>query len=282
MIAVIAMFGLAFLACQRSRWRRSTIILESLRLMLVILGAVLLGGPEWVQQYRPEEKPVVAVLWDDSGSMQTRDVISNNGTRSRRESIQTLIEEEAWESLQGRAQVIVEPFSQATELPQPSDPPDSQAPRAHQAPSVRTVNSSSVNAIPDGSAKVPAEAGSNLAGPLSEVADKYEHLLGVVMASDGDWNQGAAPVQSAGRLRLLGVPVFVFPVGSDSRLPDIELLSFDVPTFAIAGKRVRIPLTIESSLPRDHVATVTMKASDGEEVSKEVRVAAMGRTHDSI
>ena len=35
---------------------------------------VLFNQPEWVEEYRPEEKPAVAVLWDDSASMETRDV----------------------------------------------------------------------------------------------------------------------------------------------------------------------------------------------------------------
>ncbi len=43
---------------------------------------------------------------------------------------------------------------------------------------------------------------------------------------------------------------------------------------------MRVPFTIESSLPRDYVTTVVLRSSGGEEVSKEVRIAAMGVTHD--
>ena len=42
---------------------------------LVALVAVLLNQPEWVEEYRPEEKPSIAVLWDASPSMDTRDVV---------------------------------------------------------------------------------------------------------------------------------------------------------------------------------------------------------------
>jgi hypothetical protein len=79
---------------------------------------------------------------------------------------------------------------------------------------------------------------------------------------------------------MKGIPVFAIPVGSSSRLPDVELLNLDAPTFGVAGKSVRIPFTIDSSLPRDYLTTVTLKASDGDEVSKEVKVTAMGRTSD--
>ena len=74
-----------------------------------------------------------------------------------------------------------------------------------------------------------------------------------MLASDGDWNEGQPPVQAAARLRMKGIPVFAVPVGSRTRLPDVELLSLDVPTFGVAGKSVRIPFTIDSSLPREYV-----------------------------
>ena len=73
-----------------------------------------------------------------------------------------------------------------------------------------------------------------------------------MLASDGDWNEGPPPVQAAARLRMRGVPVFAVPVGSRTRLPDVELLSLDLPTFGVAGKSVRIPFSIESSLPREY------------------------------
>ncbi len=103
-----------------------------------------------------------------------------------------------------------------------------------------------------------------------------------MLASDGDWNEGPPPVQAAARLRMRGVPIFAVPVGSRTRLPDVELLSLDVPTFGVAGKSVRIPFSIDSSLPRDYLTTVTLRTSDGDEVSKEVRIAAMSRTSDSL
>ena len=78
------------------------------------------------------------------------------------------------------------------------------------------------------------------------------------------------------------MPVFVVPVGSAARLPDVELLSLNAPTFGLAGKSVRIPFTIESTLPREQISTVTLKTSDGDEVTKEVRIAPMGRTSDWV
>ena len=121
-----------------------------------------------------------------------------------------------------------------------------------------------------------------LYGPLATAPAKYKNLVGVVLISDGDWNAGLPPVEAATLLRLGGVPVLAVPVGKPVRLPDVELRSLDAPTFAVLGKSLRIPFTIESSMPRDYATTVVLRTSGGDEVSKEVRIAAMGVTHDWV
>lgn len=242
---VLATLILCVMAWRRSGHRRSIAILESLRLASVIVVVLLFNQPEWVEEYRPEEKPTVAILWDASQSMETRDMtaVGNDANTlvTRRESIAALVDEETWGPLRDRLSVVVQPIAE----PQPG-------------------------------------IGTDLHEPLSSAPDRYKNLTGLVVISDGDWNEGKAPVQAAARLRLMGVPVFAVPTGSSSRLPDVELLSLDAPTFALVGKSVRIPFTIESSLPRDYTTTVTLRTGDGEEITKEIRVAAMGRTSDWI
>ncbi len=123
---------------------------------------------------------------------------------------------------------------------------------------------------------------SDLFQSMTETLNQQSRLLGVVLVSDGDWNAGQPPVQAATRMRLSGVPLFAVPVGSPTRLPDVELTSLDSPTFGVAGKSVRIPFTIESSLPREHTASVVLRTSDGDELQTEVRLRPMGRTSDAI
>jgi hypothetical protein len=237
--------GLCFVAWRRSGWRTSMGLLELLRFTLVVLAALLLNQPEFIQEYRPEEKASIAVLWDGSPSMETRDAPSRDPAASarvsRREAIAGLTETAFWSDLHQRLNVAIEPFS-AT----------------------------------DGT------GGTDLYEPLAKVSGKHKNLVGVVLVSDGDWNKGLPPVQAATLLRLKGVPVIAVPVGQPTRLPDIELLSLDAPTFGVAGKSVRIPFTLESSLPRDYVANVVLRTSAGDEISKETRIAAMARTHDWI
>ncbi len=261
-MAVAAVYG--FIAWRRSSYRPSMALLESLRLAIVALAGVLLNQPEWVEEYRPEEKPAIAVLLDASPSMETRDVVASgqpaSDARTRSEAIAAMRDPATWNELRRRMNVVIQPFA---------------APAARSSePMGKTARKS------DPPREARATPGTNLSEPLAHAADRIPNLRGVVLASDGDWNEGSPPVQVAAQLRIKGVPVLAVPVGSRSRLPDVELLSLDLPTFGIAGKAVRVPFTLESSLPRDHIATVTMKTSDGDLVSKEVRIAAMGRTTD--
>jgi len=245
-LAVVALTaGLCYYAWRRSGYHRGHGLLELLRFVIVCLIAILFNQPEWVEEFRPDEKPAIAVLWDESKSMETRDVVGGRSTGSpplsRADAIKPLTDAATWSRLDEKLQVVIQPFS----TPKPG-------------------------------------SGSDLYDPLARSAEEVKNLLGIVLISDGDWNEGPPPVQAASKLRMKGIPVFTVPIGSPQRLPDVELLNFDLPTFGIAGKTVRIPFTIDSSLPREYVTTVTLRTSDGETVTKDVRVAAMGRTTDSI
>jgi hypothetical protein len=241
---VLAAAALCLLAWRRHHYGRPQGLLELFRFGLVLLAAVALNQPEWVEEFRPAERPAVVVLVDDSASMGTQDVPASpaggSAPRSRREAVAPLADDSAWEPLRGRFDVTVQRFGNQ--------------------PGQRT----------------------DLHAPLARALESVKNLAGVVLVSDGDWNDGLPPVQAATRLRLKGVPVFAVPVGSRSRLPDVELVSLGAPTFGVTGKAVRIPFTIDSSLPREYATTVRLKTSDGDEVTEDIRVAAMGRTTGSL
>ena len=67
-LAVVGTAVFCFIAWRRSGYRSSMAFLELLRLALVALVAILLNQPEWIEEYRPEEKPAIAVLWDASSN----------------------------------------------------------------------------------------------------------------------------------------------------------------------------------------------------------------------
>ena len=244
-LVVLITAALGWVAWRRSGWHSGVGGLELLRLMGVMLGVWMLNQPEWVEEYRPQQQPSLVVLWDGSPSMGTRDVVSGNAGEARLKH-----------SLQARKEAVA-PLTEASFW----KPLEEQL-------EVRLQTFPAAD----------AEATTDLYAPLTRLVQEEPNLRGVVLVSDGDWNEGPPPVQAASRLRLRGVPVFVVPIGSPVKLPDVELLSLDAPTFGVVGKSVRLPFVIESSLPREYDTTVTLRTSDGETVSKEIRVAAMGRT----
>ena len=246
MAFVLGVAALCWFAWRRSGYRRVTGLLEALRLLLAIGIALTLNQPEWREVFKPQSKPEIAVLVDDSRSMETRDIEAVDkgaDALSRADAARPLLSATAWTALAQRFDVTVEKFS---------------------------------------SSENPAREGTDINGALLHAAEVHPRLAGVVLASDGDWNTGEAPSQAAVRLRMRHVPVYAVPVGSEARLPDVALTSFDVPAFAIAGKPLRIPFSVESSLPRDEAATLKMETSSGEVIEKAVTIPAMSRLEDVI
>lgn len=244
--ACLATFGLSYLAWRRSGYLRPVLGLELLRCAIVIAGAVLLNQPEWVQEYQSDEKPVLMLLADHSQSMQTKDVVVPDPT--------------------GRNDVLSRSDAIQNWLK-----PESWATIASRLDVV-------INKFPGEG----ADTGTDLHSALSTALDSKRRLAGVVLMSDGDWNQGQSPMAAAVRYRSKDIPILTVPVGAPNRLPDIELLSVDTPTFGITNKAVRVPFVIDSAMPRDHVANVVVTGTDGERITKEVRIAAMSRTTDFV
>tara|TARA_R110002073_G_scaffold65408_3_gene163315 strand:+ start:1049 stop:3220 length:2172 start_codon:yes stop_codon:yes gene_type:complete len=241
-IALIVTCGLAWIASARSRFRSSVVWLEGVRVLLVALAVVLLNQPEVIYQIDPTRRPTVVILGDDSLSMETADV------------------DDASEPTRTRRDSIRHLMDKQTWAAVEQEADVVVVPFARGNENDRT----------------------NIDAALGSAIDGYPNLRAVVLASDGDWNAGAAPVQQATQFRMQQVPIFTIPVGSTQRLPDVELLSFEVPALGVANKTLRIPFSVESSLAQDHRAVAKLTASDGTEVTHEFTIHAMGQTVDAI
>jgi len=247
-VFAVALFAVAvvlsILTWKRSGWSAATGRLEALRLLIVALVALTLNQPEWRETFQPDEKPAIAVLRDESGSMATEDVIDEETpaapARSRDAVAERLTEPEQWDSLREQFELVFQSFS------------------------------------------AEDREGTDLAGALTGTLERQSNLRGIVLVSDGDWNVGEPPSRAATRLRMKGAPVFTVPVGSETRLPDLALTAFDVPTFGIVDKPVRLPYTLTSALPRSHAATVEIATDRGETLTRDVEIPAMGRVRDTV
>ncbi|RKU27767.1 hypothetical protein C6499_11060 [Candidatus Poribacteria bacterium] len=257
LIIVVATGVLCWLAWHRSGYRMQTGWLELLRFVLVGLVVVTLNQPEWLKTQPPDRRSTLAVLWDQSKSMQTRDVFENQDVsgerKSRAETIQPLMSEDVWKagslSNNGNRQdatdlnIVFEPFSSQLD---------------------------------------PADEATDLNAGLSHVLDTHTNLRGVVLLSDGDWNVGNSPVEAATRFRMKGIPVFAIGIGSKVPLPDLELVRMDAPTYGVANKQLRIPFVVRSTLGQDRDVRVTLSVNKKATVTKMVRVPAMSQAQENI
>lgn len=248
LIIVIVTGVLCWFAWHRSNYRKRIGWLELLRFVLICLVVITLNQPEWLESHPPEQRSTLAVLWDKSNSMQTRDIIDDQDTtakrKSRAETIQPLMSEDVWKSEEDtELNVVFEPFSSLLD---------------------------------------PAEEATDINAGLLHVLDNHSNLRGVVLLSDGDWNIGESPVAAATRFHMKGVPVFTVGVGSEVPLPDLELVSIDAPTFGVTKKQLRIPFVIRNTLGQDRDVSITLSINDEATTTKTITVPAMGQAQDNI
>ena len=111
-LAVVITAILSWITWQRSGFKNFVGLLEACRIVLVVCTVLLLNQPEWIEEFKPVEKPTLVILGDDSGSMVTRDVVVQEGSRStaktRRDAIASWMNEDAWKSLEDRFEVVVQ------------------------------------------------------------------------------------------------------------------------------------------------------------------------------
>jgi hypothetical protein len=194
-VVLIVVMMLGYVSWRRRGFRRGDGVLELLRLAIVAVGCLLLNQPEFTEQYLPSEKPTVAIVCDQSPSMQTKDVVDGEAgsIASRLAAAESMSDLQTWQSLGDVLNIEIRQFGQD-----------------------------------DGQ--------SNLFQSLHRTLQQTERLRGIVLVSDGDWNDGPPPVEVATQLRMSGIPVFSIPVGSPTRLPDLELVSLDTPAFGVAAR----------------------------------------------
>ncbi len=248
-IIIIATGVLCWYAWHRSGYRKQIGWLELLRFVCVCLVILTLNQPEWLESQPPEQRSTLAVLWDQSNSMETQDVLDGQDStakrKSRAETILPLMSEEVWKPEDDtELNVVFEPFSSLLD---------------------------------------PAEEATDINAGLSHVLETHDNLRGVVLVSDGDWNVGKSPLDDAAtRYHVQEIPIFAVGVGSEVPLPDIELVSMDAPTYGVTKKQLRIPFVVRNTLGQDREVSLTLNINNEATVSKVITVPAMGKAQDNM
>ena len=257
LLAIIATAALCIIATRRSARPKRTGGLEALRFFCALLAALMLLGPEWRTVESSDLQPEIAIVWDESLSMTTEDArlpksLSPEEKVVPRENLVAQIREtEFWKPFEENGKNRVT-FSSFGAPPSDSDP------------------------------ALAAMAGSNLNKALKDILESGRNLRAIIMMSDGSFNLGKSPVDSAQQMRLRSIPLYAMGTGSAQRLPDLDLESVNAPTYGIVGENVQIPFSIESSLPRDVRTIVRLRSESGKERTKDIIIPANSSFDDSL
>lgn len=253
-LLLVAIGILCWLAFRRAARPVRTGLLELLRFLIAAFVVVLLLQPEWHRIAEPSDEPEIVILADASGSMATVDTnasanLSQPEIVARSQQSQNILNSEFYLPLleDGKTKVSIETFGAPLENPEPGQ-----------------------------------QSGTDMSLALNQLLENRPNLRSVVLLSDGDWNQGKAPVTVAQKYRLRDIPIFPVTLGSETQLPDLDLVSVSAPTYGIVGENVQIPFTVRSSLPRDTRTVVRLRDSNGVEISKDILIPARQTAYESI
>ncbi len=218
----------------------------------------MLWEPEWRTITEPTSKPEIIILYDASSSTETIDAIlppSLNSTQavvSRQNWIKQVLSSESFTTLKenDKNRVLELPFS---------------AP-----PQTNDIVAQSL-------------AGTDIFSAIEKTLENHDNIQAIILLSDGDWNIGTQPVAAAQMMRQRQIPLFGIPVGSDKRLPDLDISNVTSPTYGIIGENVQIPFTITSSLDRDVRTTIRIRnTKTGKERTKAITLPAGKDYYDSV
>lgn len=241
----VLIFGLALSAWFKSGRDRGTGITEGMRIVIGAMAAITLCQPEWKEIFEPDEQPVLVVLSDQSDSMTTQDVLdadSGSPPRTRKDWIDDSLSTIDWAPLKDTISVVRESFTTFSQ-------DDSQP-------------------------------GTDINGALDSILKQHRNLRAVILASDGDWNDGESPANAATRCRINNIPIYSVAVGSEVPLPDIQVAALEPPTYSVVGKSLQVPFTLRSTMATDYEAAVSLQTETGVQLDKVVTVPAMGQVRE--
>jgi len=219
------------------------VFLTVLRTSILVTVAVLLAEPVIRFVERQTEQPVVAVLLDDTQSMKL----------SGPDSLGVLDDflARAGSASPGGAALRFYPFAGTLHAPGGAGGDDAEG-----------ISGGNTGAPAPGSLRYSGQS-TNLSAVFTELANRArnENIRAVVLASDGNYNEGRNPLNEIERLAL---PVFTVGAGDTVRRRDILIDRVFTNTLAYAGSSVPVEAYLRSFGYSNRRAEVTL--TEGKEV----------------
>ncbi|HKI30467.1 MAG TPA: hypothetical protein VKA46_01150 [Gemmataceae bacterium] len=230
--------------------------LTTTRVVVLALLVLVLAGPYIKFDHKSEKKPIVALLFDHSQSMQLpAGPFESDGELDRiaqAAGYQTRsgpIDTEARKALNriSRAKLAQTVVQNGTK--------DFLGPLAKKYDLQYYSFSREVTPLGVDPAKPEFPEPPNPGGPATHIGDAVGKVLdesggrqvaGVVVFSDGQNTGGRAPSEVAHAARAAGAPIFAVPVGSSTRLRDVAIVDVFTSGLVSVGDTVKVAVTIES------------------------------------
>jgi hypothetical protein len=194
-----------------SRRLRST--LTTLRGLSLFILFLLLGEPLLSLVYHRSEKPVLAVLADQSKSMTIQDKIGD-----RKERLLKALDSPAFKTISSTSEILFGAFDTKLRF-------------------LQTISKDSLSFAGDGT---------DIGGALKQLKSltSERNLQGVLLITDGTVTTGPSAVYEA---EELGIPVFAVGIGDSSEPHDVLVRKVVANTITYVGNRVPVNATIKSS-----------------------------------
>lgn len=202
----------------------------ALLLLLLVIYEWTLG---W--QYYHKDPPLIAVAIDNSASMSVTDLQGARPTKI--DSVVEFLYQNSWNDLEPRYYTFgntVEPLS---------GPQDS----LHFK-----------------------QDGTNISAALQELYTLHaqENLNGIILITDGNYNQGNNPVRTAAEL---GVPVYPMGIGSTESMPDLSISDVQFNAFAYVGEETPVKISISNRGFTQQTRQLELVTGDSVLVTKPIR-----------
>ncbi len=239
------------------RWPR--IALAGVRVLLFLLIATLIAGPQLVKPNERIERDWVPVLLDRSGSMQIPDAGLDGSKRTRLEQQSA--------ALTGAAPVFSKLATERNMLWLGFDASAYDAPAGSKG-------------VPELGERAPLGRTTNLTQAIEQALDRTaaRPVAGLVIVSDGRTST-PPPKALVRRLQSEQIPVFAVPLGSEKSPPDRAIVRADAPSTVFVNDIV--PVNVELSASGAGVSDAPVKVElvdqDGKVLdAQEVKLAPTG------
>ena len=206
----------------RHQRNKTTALLEIFRFLLLCLFCLTLLDPKRTEVMRSKVKPQLAVLIDQSQSMDTLDVNDTASVfKSRKQWVNSIIQSSVFKGLEENTTILIEPFSSKY-----------------------------------------GETRTDIQSAISSTIEKFEDLHGILLLTDGDSNLGSPLIQIAPKLRNQNISLFSIFTGSDRILPDLDIEHAWSPSFTLKEERLVVNWKIKNTFDAPQNSVLSLYAND--------------------